>query len=96
MHKSLVFYLMWPVLFTWTNTVKKTTVMMAVRNMFFLVKCSGDSRYTRENAIAPRRPPYATMNWSLQVSFTIRNLLMIKVKPITPVNKMRHTQSLKI
>ncbi|KAG7276045.1 hypothetical protein CRUP_038501 [Coryphaenoides rupestris] len=32
----------------------------------------------REKAIAPRRPPYAMMNWSLVVSFTMRNLLMMK------------------
>lgn len=60
------------------------TVMMAVRNISLMGKWSLFSRKPREKAMAPRRPPYAMMNWSLVVSLTMRNLLMIKVRPTTP------------
>lgn len=52
------------------------TVMMAVRNISLLGKCSFFSRKPSEKAMAPRRPPYAMMNWSLVVSLTMRNLLI--------------------
>ena len=62
--------------------MKNTTVMMAVRKRVFM-GWSG-SRKPREYAMAPRRPPYATMNWSFFVNLTMRNLLITYVRPITP------------
>ncbi len=72
---------------TCTKTVKKMTVMVAVRNMSFMGKSSLDSRNANEKAMAPLNPPYATMNWSLPLSFTIRYLLMMNVKPTTPAGQ---------
>lgn len=42
---------------TWTKTVKKMTVMMAVRNISLRGKSSFFNRKPREKAMAPRRPP---------------------------------------
>lgn len=68
-------------LLTCTNTVKNITVIIAVRNIFLLGLCN---KYPKEKAMAPRKPPYAIMNWSLGVNFTMRNLLINQVKPRTP------------
>lgn len=47
---------------TWTKTVKKMTVIMAVRNISLMGKWSLFSRKPREKAMAPLRPPYAMIN----------------------------------
>lgn len=67
---------------TCTKTVKKITTVVAAMKSFFLWK-SG-SKTTKEKQMAPLRPPYAIMNWSLRVTVLMCNLLMMKVRTRTP------------
>lgn len=73
--------------------MKRITTVVAAMKSFFLGK-SG-SKKTREKQMAPLRPPYAIINWSLLVTVFTCNLFTKKVNTRTPIKQERRWEIIK-
>ena len=69
---------------TCTKTVKNTIMIVAVMNSLFSGTISSSSDRARQNAIPPRNPPKAIINWSMRVNLISRRRFRNHASIVTP------------
>ena len=63
-------------------------MIVAVTNSLFSGTSSSSRDRDRQNAIPPRNPPNAIMNWSIRVNFISRRLFRNHASIVTPEIKI--------